>query len=59
VAVHFHLRRATSEDAEAVAGVYVASWNEGFALLMPRRVLSLEQVARWERDLARDRCAGG
>ena len=29
-----HLRRATSADAEGVADVYVASWNEGFALLI-------------------------
>src|SRR5690349_3313426 len=51
VAVDFRLRRATAEDAEGVAQVYVASWNKGFAHLLPPRVLDREQVARWERDL--------
>ena len=46
-----HLREATPADAEAVARVYVASWNEGFADLMPPRVLNPEQVTRWARDL--------
>lgn len=50
-----HLRRATSADAEGVADVYVASWNEGFALLMPPRVLSSQEVSRWERDLGAGR----
>jgi len=45
------LRRATPSDAEAIAGVYVASWNEGFGDLLPPRVLNREQVARWQRDL--------
>jgi GNAT superfamily N-acetyltransferase len=49
--VDFHVRQATSEDAEQVAGVYVASWNAGFGHLMPPRVLDPEQVARWQRDL--------
>lgn len=47
----FHLRRATFKDAEAVADVYVESWNEGFGHLMPQRILNPEQVGRWERDL--------
>lgn len=47
----YYLRRATFKDAEAVADVYVESWNEGFGHLMPRRVLNPEQVGRWERDL--------
>jgi hypothetical protein len=45
------LRRATAADAEGVAGVYLRSWNEGFADLMPPRVLDHEQVALWELDL--------
>lgn len=49
--MEFQLRRATFEDAERVAEVYVASWNEGFAHVMPPRVLDREQVARWENDL--------
>jgi GNAT superfamily N-acetyltransferase len=31
--------------------VYVESWNQGFADLMPPRVLDREQIARWSRDL--------
>jgi GNAT superfamily N-acetyltransferase len=49
--VDFFLRRAVPADAEWVANVYVTSWNEGFAGLMPPRVLDCDQVARWERDL--------
>ena len=46
-----HLREATPADAEGVARVYVESWNEAFADLMPPRVLDPEQIARWARDL--------
>jgi GNAT superfamily N-acetyltransferase len=49
--VDFEVRRASLEDAGRVARVYVASWNEGFGPLLPRRVLTSEQVARWERQL--------
>ena len=49
--MELHFREATPADAEAVARVYVASWNEGFADLMPPRVLSPDQIARWSRDL--------
>lgn len=38
-------------DAAEIAWVYVASWNEGFRHLMPPRVLDVEQVARWSREL--------
>lgn len=51
VVVDVHLREATPADAEGVARVYVESWNEGFADLMPPRVLNPEQIARWSRDL--------
>jgi ribosomal protein S18 acetylase RimI-like enzyme len=51
VVVDLHLREATPADAEGVARVYVESWNEGLADLMPPRVLNPEQVARWSRDL--------
>ena len=51
VAVDVHLRKATRADAEGVARVYVESWNDGFADLVPPRVLNLEQIARWSRDL--------
>lgn len=46
-----HLRRASPADAEGIAQVYVAAWNEGFAHLMPPRLLDSEQVARWSREL--------
>ena len=46
------LRPAAPSDAAGVAGVYVASWNAGFAGLVPPRPLDAAQVARWERDLA-------
>ncbi len=51
VGVDLHLRKATPADAQGVAQVYVESWNEGFADLLPPRVLDAEQVARWSRDL--------
>jgi ribosomal protein S18 acetylase RimI-like enzyme len=51
VAVDLLVRRASPADARLVAEVYVASWNEGFAGLMPPRVADREQVDRWERDL--------
>lgn len=40
----FLLRRASRADAVGVAVVYVASWNQGFAGLMPPRVLDRDQV---------------
>ena len=46
-----HLRLASPADAEGVARVYVASWNEGFGHLMAPRVLNADQVTRWSRDL--------
>lgn len=46
-----HLRRASPADAEGIAQVYVASWNEGFAHLMPPRILDADQVARWSQEL--------
>jgi N-acetylglutamate synthase-like GNAT family acetyltransferase len=49
--VDFHVRLASPTDAEGIARVYVTSWNEGFAHLMPLRVLNPEQVARWSQDL--------
>lgn len=47
----FLLRRATRHDAEAVAAIYVESWNVGFAGLMPLRALDHKEVARWQNDL--------
>ena len=49
--MEIHRRRAKPADAESVAAIYVASWNEGFAGLLPPRVLDRQQVHRWERDL--------
>jgi GNAT superfamily N-acetyltransferase len=50
--VDLHLERASAADARGIADVYVTSWNEGFAGLLPPRVLDGAQVARWERELA-------
>ncbi len=41
------IRTATAEDAERVAEIYVASWNDGFGSLMPRRDVSDDLVGRW------------
>ena len=49
--VDVSLRRAAPADAPEVADLYVASWNEGFAGLMPPRVVDAAQVSRWEHDL--------
>lgn len=52
--MNFRLRRPRLADAAEVAEVaevYVASWKEAFADLMPPRVLNLEQVARRRQDL--------
>ncbi|HEX4473122.1 MAG TPA: GNAT family N-acetyltransferase [Nocardioides sp.] len=48
----FVLRDAVADDAEAVARIYVESWNAGFAGHLPSRALTAGQVRRWERDLA-------
>jgi N-acetylglutamate synthase-like GNAT family acetyltransferase len=49
--VDFVLRRATSDDAREGAALYVASWNEALARLMPPRGLNQQQIERWEREL--------
>jgi GNAT superfamily N-acetyltransferase len=46
------LRDATPDDAEAVARIYVESWNAGFAAHLPPRGLTEGEVTRWRRDLA-------
>ena len=46
------VRAAQPRDAAAVAGVYVASWNDGFAGLLPRRIVTPETVRRWRDQLA-------
>lgn len=46
------LRGATPDDAEAVAGIYVESWNAGFAAHLPPRGLTDGEVTRWRRDLS-------
>ena len=45
------IRPAVLEDAEAVTRVYVESWNEGFADLMPRREVDANLTSRWREDL--------
>lgn len=46
-----HIRDALSSDAAAVAAVYVASGNLGFAGLAPPRDLTPILVDRWRHDL--------
>ena len=46
------LRDAVVADAEAIARVYVESWNDGFAGLLPPRGLSSGETERWTRDLS-------
>lgn len=45
------IRAARADDADAVATIYVASWNEGFRGLMPLREETREQLDRWQRVL--------
>lgn len=45
------LRRATADDAPAVARIYIESWNAGFGHLMGPRELSPDVVGRWAVDL--------
>lgn len=44
-------RTAVPEDAEAVARIYVDSWNEGFGDLMPTRKVDANLASRWRTDL--------
>ena len=48
------IRTATRDDAEAVARIYIDSWNTGFGDLMsqPNRTVTTELVERWRHDLA-------
>lgn len=45
------IRDAGSADAEAIARIYVESWNQGFGPLMPPRILDAAQIGRWHNDL--------
>src|SRR5215210_6646340 len=45
------IRAADANDARAIAQLYIASWNSGFAGLMPQRQVDEELVARWRREL--------
>ena len=46
------VRAAIEADADAIATIYVESWNAGFGDLMGIRVLDDELVGRWSHDLA-------
>lgn len=46
------VRAAGPADAEAIARIYVDSWNAACTGLLPDRVLDERQVARWRSDLA-------
>ena len=45
------IRPALPEDAEAVAHIYVESWNAGFQHRMQTRTVDDDLVARWRTDL--------
>lgn len=46
------VRAAVPADAEAVARIYVESWNAGFGDLMGMRELDAERASRWREALA-------
>ena len=50
----YAIRPAVPDDAEAVARIYIDSWNVGFGELMsqPNRTVTTELVERWRHDLA-------
>jgi len=50
----YAIRPAVPDDAEAVARIYIDSWNAGFGELMsqPNRTVTTELVERWRHDLA-------
>ena len=39
-------------DAEAIARIYIESWNAGFGNLLPKREINANDIARWQADLA-------
>lgn len=47
------VRPASGADADAIATIYVESWNAGFGDLMGIRVVDADLVARWSHDLAK------
>ena len=52
---HARIRRAQLEDAEAIAAVHVAAWQESYTGLVPAEMLAspslTERVDRWRRIL--------
>ena len=55
------IRRATPEDAEAMAGLHVDVWDDAYTGLMPQGILDdrrekvAERVERWEEILGQER----
>ena len=45
------IRQASPEDAEAIAHIYVESWNAVFQHRMHTRTVDAELVSRWTTDL--------
>ncbi|MCP9491313.1 MAG: GNAT family N-acetyltransferase [Solirubrobacteraceae bacterium MAG38_C4-C5] len=45
------VRSAVESDAEAVARIYIESWNEGFGDLLGVRFLEDDRVTRWAHHL--------
>jgi hypothetical protein len=50
--VDFAVRDATAADAQALARIYIDSWNAGLGDVLGRRRLDAELVRRWGDDLA-------
>lgn len=48
------IRSATVDDTEAIARIYIESWNAGFGEVLSRadRIVTPELTERWRRDLA-------
>jgi L-amino acid N-acyltransferase YncA len=45
------LRRSTDSDADAVARIYVDSWNRGFGELIGYRTNSTDRRDRWRHEI--------
>ena len=52
--LHHTIRPAVLDDTEAVARIYIDSWNAGYGELMSRadRTVTPDLVRRWSHDLA-------
>lgn len=47
---HANIRRAQVKDADAIAAVHVAAWQESYTGLVPEEMLASLSVAEWAED---------